>query len=397
MIHDASVHRLRGHLLPLVYLDRELQGDEPASPGNGAAARSSRHGSASPLHSVTESLDFVSARNGHVLWISKLRDFLAGRLSLDAEATGANDKCAFGKWLYSHGMQHYGDIPQMQELEEAPHRFPLAGKKNHHPQAFQPCRRRRARAFGAGSDLSPGRLAADRGGRIGCGFRRCDSSFCGPDDRQFGLVVDEINDTEEIVVKPLGKQLKGISAFAGSTIMGDGRVALILDVLGLAQRAKVVTETRDRGLAEKESHGQEQSEDRQTLLLLRGPEDSRMAVPLSLVARLEEFDRKIIEKSNGRRVVQYRGEILPLIYVSEALVERRKQRRRPASSVPVPLDEKTQVVVYSDGVTSVGFVVDKILDVVETKVEMQQKLARAGTLGSAIIQGKVTELLNLEH
>src|SRR3981189_1612107 len=71
------------------------------------------------------------------------------------------------------------------------------------------------------------------------------------DERQFGLVVDEINDTEEIVVKPLRKQLKTVKTFAGSSIMGDGKVALILDVLGLAQRAGVLTETRNRALTEK--------------------------------------------------------------------------------------------------------------------------------------------------
>src|SRR5208283_5423230 len=70
-------------------------------------------------------------------------------------------------------------------------------------------------------------------------------------DRPFGLVVDEINDTEEIVVKPLRKQLKTLKTFAGSTIMGDGKVALILDVLGLAQRASVVTETKNHTVAEK--------------------------------------------------------------------------------------------------------------------------------------------------
>jgi two-component system chemotaxis sensor kinase CheA len=69
------------------------------------------------------------------------------------------------------------------------------------------------------------------------------------DGQQFGLVVDDINDTQEIVVKPLGSQVKDVPAFAGATIMGDGRVALILDVLGLAQRAKVVSEARDRALA----------------------------------------------------------------------------------------------------------------------------------------------------
>src|SRR5208282_4018870 len=71
------------------------------------------------------------------------------------------------------------------------------------------------------------------------------------DGRQFGLVVDGINDTEEIVVKPLRKQLKTVKTFAGSSIMGDGKVALILDVLGLAQRAGVVTETRSHAMAEK--------------------------------------------------------------------------------------------------------------------------------------------------
>src|SRR5579864_4796331 len=72
------------------------------------------------------------------------------------------------------------------------------------------------------------------------------------DDRAFGLIVDEINDTEEIVVKPLSKQLKSINTYAGATIMGDGRVALILDVLGLAQRANVVNEVRDRAIADKD-------------------------------------------------------------------------------------------------------------------------------------------------
>src|SRR5262249_54182776 len=86
------------------------------------------------------------------------------------------------------------------------------------------------------------------------------------DDRQFGLVVDAIHDTEEIVVKPLQKQLKGISAFAGATIMGDGKVALILDVLGLAQRANVVSGVRERALTEKAAAA-EPSADRQTVLL----------------------------------------------------------------------------------------------------------------------------------
>lgn len=84
------------------------------------------------------------------------------------------------------------------------------------------------------------------------------------DDRQFGLVVEGINDTEEIVVKPLGKQLKGISVFAGITIMGDGKVALILDILGIAQQGQVVSEVRDRALADKLAGAQDRSEERQS-------------------------------------------------------------------------------------------------------------------------------------
>ena len=100
------------------------------------------------------------------------------------------------------------------------------------------------------------------------------------DERQFGLVVDEINDTEEIVVKPLGKQLKGITTFAGATIMGDGRVALILDVLGVAQTSNVVSESRERALSDKEEHVASTAGERQTMLLFQCGTDGRMAMPI---------------------------------------------------------------------------------------------------------------------
>jgi two-component system chemotaxis sensor kinase CheA len=109
------------------------------------------------------------------------------------------------------------------------------------------------------------------------------------DERRFGLVVDQINDTEEIVVKPLRKQLKTVKTFVGSSIMGDGKIALILDVLGLAQRASVVTETHDRNAAEKTTEAIAAAAEKQTFLLFAGPGDSRMAIPLSTLARLESF------------------------------------------------------------------------------------------------------------
>src|SRR5206468_1608143 len=115
------------------------------------------------------------------------------------------------------------------------------------------------------------------------------------DDRPFGLIVDAIHDTEEIVVKPLQKQIKGINTFAGATIMGDGTVALILDVLGLAVRANVVASVRERGVSEEISSENAPTSDRQTILLCDIAHGGRLGIPLAQVARLEEFPRSAIE------------------------------------------------------------------------------------------------------
>ena len=203
------------------------------------------------------------------------------------------------------------------------------------------------------------------------------------DDRQFGLVVDGILDTEEIVVKPLGKELKSISAFAGATIMGDGRVALILDVLGIAQRANVVSASRERAVA-KNTQTQHETDTREALLLFRVG-NARMATPLSMVARLEEIAADKVEQAAGRDVVQYRGAILPLIGL------RRELMHEPRVDDGTPL----QVIVYSEHGRSVGFVVEQILDVVEEKITVRNQTARDGVLGAAVVQGKVTDLLDV--
>lgn len=114
------------------------------------------------------------------------------------------------------------------------------------------------------------------------------------DGREFGLVVDRIDDTQEIVVKPLGKQLKGLSAYAGATIMGDGRVALILDVHGLAELSGVLNVAQDASRAQVEHH-EHAATGRQNYLVFRAGAFERLAVPLSLVARLEEFPLERIE------------------------------------------------------------------------------------------------------
>jgi two-component system, chemotaxis family, sensor kinase CheA len=203
-------------------------------------------------------------------------------------------------------------------------------------------------------------------------------------DRQFGLVVDEINDTEEIVVKPLSKQLKSVACFAGATIMGDGHVALILDVLGLAQMARVLCELREQALSERATAAGETTARRESWLLFRIGKGGRMAIPLSLVSRLEEFPATKIERYAGREVIQYRDQIMPLVRLAEAL-----------GYAGAAESELLQVVVYSASGRSVGLVVDEILDITDEAAEVQQIQQVKTIKGAAVIQQRVTDLLDV--
>ncbi|KAA6464768.1 response regulator [Acidobacteria bacterium AB60] len=205
------------------------------------------------------------------------------------------------------------------------------------------------------------------------------------DDRQYGLVVDGINDTQEIVVKPLGKQLKGLSLYAGATIMGDGRVALILDVHGIGQASGVLGETQEqvRGATAEAELAQQ---DQQRLLLFRSGAHERIAIPLSLVGRLEEFPRTSIEHAGDTIAVQYRARILPLIVLRELL----ESAGVEALPDPVP------VIVFDDGERQLGLVVDQIVDIAEQTITIRQKAKRGWFLGSAVVNGRVTDFLDVE-
>jgi two-component system, chemotaxis family, sensor kinase CheA len=205
------------------------------------------------------------------------------------------------------------------------------------------------------------------------------------DERQFGLLVDDIFDTEEIVVKPLGRELKGLNVYAGATIMGDGKVALILDVAGLAERTGVVvSERRNAHEQNPYERGKAKAETKEPLLLFRSGPTSRMAIPLRAVARLEEFARARVERVGQEHVVQYRGEILPLVYLSDVFGEESRG------------GDTLQVVVHTYDGKSVGFVVDAIEDVVEEEFTATRRGGRSGIMGSAVIQGRVTELLDAD-
>ena len=204
------------------------------------------------------------------------------------------------------------------------------------------------------------------------------------DDREFGLVVDDISDTAEIVVKPLGRILKQVSAFAGATIMGDGRVALILDVLGIAEHLGMMLDRDGKSTVASEDAAVVGAEARRMLILGLG--DRRLALPLEMVARLEEFESHQVETTATGSVVQYRGEIMHLVDLAGQLGLRHDRAD----------DRPMQVVVYTTGDRSVGVVVDAIYDVVEEVLEIQDGTAARGMLGSAVIQGRVTDVLDVE-
>ncbi len=206
------------------------------------------------------------------------------------------------------------------------------------------------------------------------------------EERQFGLVVDDVVDTEEIVVKPLSQQLKGIPSYAGATILGDGRVALILDVLALAQQANVLTPGRDRSLGERAGRDDGPAGEVESLLVVGVGGGRRVALPLALVTRLEEFPLGSVERSGSREVVQYRGRILPLIRLGTSL---------GSWSEPAAAASTVHVVVSSAGGRSVGLVVDQILDIAEEAIVARSESDEPGLLGSAVVQGVITELLDV--
>ncbi len=384
MVHGAPVYRLRGKLLPLVYLNRELRVEMNVQADDEQTDRAV----------ATTDLDFSLVRDKHREWINTLQQVLAGKMSLTPQQAGSYEQCALGKWIYSVGLKEYGAIDDMVALEKAHKHFhelvhkvlllKSGGDESMARQELEAVQHTSEQIMELTSSVEKRVLE----------FRNVSIVVLQADDRQFGLVVDEINDSEEIVVKPLRKQLKTVKTFAGSSIMGDGKVALILDVLGLAQRANVVTETRDRNLTAKTTESAAGTVEKQTFLLFAGPGGSRMAIPLSALARLEEFPVTQVEMSGSQWVTQYRGQILPLVRLNVVLEERRS-KLRALQGPPAPDAGPIQVLVLNHEERWFGLVVEEILDIVEDRAEVRSAATRAAVLYSVVINERVTELLDI--
>ena len=198
----------------------------------------------------------------------------------------------------------------------------------------------------------------------------------------FGIIVDRVFDTEEIVVKPVAPILRDISMFSGNTILGDGSVIMILDPNGIAAATGEITVSDSSKLGESQVRAGARDQ-RTTLLLFRAGEGGQMAVPLALIARLEEIDVTQVENSNGKPVVQYRGKLMPLV-ATDPGYRMRESGRQP-------------ILVFADHDRSMGLVVDEIVDIVEENLEIELMADRPGLIGSAIVAGKATELIDAGH
>jgi two-component system chemotaxis sensor kinase CheA len=195
-----------------------------------------------------------------------------------------------------------------------------------------------------------------------------------------GIVVDRVFDTEEIVVKPVAPVLRHITMFSGNTILGDGSVIMILDPNGIA-RASGIGGGRE-GRAVQAGPAAQNSTDTTAMLLFRAGPGAPKAVPLELVARLEDIARERIETAGGLPVTQYRGRLMPLLAMD---------------GVEVGVHATQPVLVFSDAGRTMGMMVDEIVDVVQDRLSVEIGCGRTGLLGTAVIAGQATDVVDIGH
>jgi len=226
------------------------------------------------------------------------------------------------------------------------------------------------------------------------GLKESDGSFGGAKDKSltavviqvgtnyFGLLVDKVFRTEEIVVKPMSSVLRHVAMFSGNTILGDGSVIMIIDPNALGSAVGSID--TQAALAHAESVKKEEAEESRTaLLLFRAGSKTLKAVPLSLITRLEEIPLDAIERCNDQDVVQYRGALMPLVYMQA-------DHRPPEGGVQ-------PVLVFTEADHPAGLAIDEIVDIVEEPLTINLQAEEPGVVGAAIIRDKAVEIVDVSH
>ncbi len=207
---------------------------------------------------------------------------------------------------------------------------------------------------------------------------------------KYGLIVDRLQDSEEIVIKPLGRHLQHCKGYAGATIMGDGRIALILDVSNLARMARLTSVDRSDRASEVARAAEDAiraKKDKQSLLIFKSSEMEHFAVPLNQVERIEKIKRADIEDLGGRRVMKYRGGSLSLICVDDV-----------ASVQPLADHDNLLVIVFNIAKRAVGLLAVGPIDAIEISADIDDTtLSQTGIMGSLIIDQHTTMLVNIHE
>jgi two-component system chemotaxis sensor kinase CheA len=209
--------------------------------------------------------------------------------------------------------------------------------------------------------------------------------------RRFAIEVDVIRHNEEIVIKPLAKQFKLIGLFTGATTLGDGNVALIVDLAALARRCGMTKLEQTRTKADEKAAALK----RRTMVLVSASHGERMTLPVECVERLESLPDSGREHSGGFEVMQYRGEILRLVKL-ETLLEEKRSAPRTQQEAPQEEGKFAAVVVRGKSGVQVIFEVGRILGIVNVEVDKLTPPNRLGVEGSMVIQERVAELLDME-
>ncbi len=202
---------------------------------------------------------------------------------------------------------------------------------------------------------------------------------------KYGLVVDKLHDSEEIVVKPVGRHLKKCTAYAGATIMGDGKVALILDISNLAQMAELSAVSEAGQMARAAEEAAAAGKDKAALLTFKNSESEYFAAPLNIVERIERIESTAIEQIGNNKVVQYRGGALPLYELSQV-----------AEFKPLETKDQHEVIVFKIKDRELGLMVTTPIDALEVTLDIDEStLKQPAISGSMIINHHTTLLVDI--